>query len=411
MNRSFHERRRFIKTVGLGAGGLLLGFPQGRFGSDAWADSASTAADAGLCIETPFHGAVLNHRQGKTTPDGLVVRVEGRAKNAQSVIVNGRPARLDNGRFAADTVLHGKETEIAAVAGDAAGNTQKDTVRVVWDRYSRPRYRFTIDDNSFFLRDIAQKRPGSLFDCFYLKMLKDLHEKYGAKFSLNIYYTTGDDFSLPDFPDSYKGEWRDNAHWLKLAFHAWANEPDRPYADAPPEKLIADLDRVNEQILRFAGEETFTPPTVIHWGMTRQSAYKPLYERGARVLSGYFRPDAHGGYDIDYNMDDKRSAYLYQHDALVDFPSGIVFSRIDIICNTTPLDQIVPTLEPLTRDPNHAEIMDLLTHEQYFWPFYAGYLPDHAQRLDAAIRFVTDRGYEPVFFHEGLLGEQCLKTA
>jgi len=32
------------------------------------------------------------------------------------------------------------------------------------------------------------------------------------------------------------------------------------------------------------------------------------------------------------------------------------------------------------------------------------YLPDHAQRLDAAIRWVTEHGYEPVFFHEGLLG-------
>jgi len=48
--------------------------------------------------------------------------------------------------------------------------------------------------------------------------------------------------------------------------------------------------------------------------------------------------------------------------------------------------------------------MDLFTHEQYFWPFYANYIADHPQRLDAAIRWVTDHGYRPVFLHEGFLG-------
>jgi len=48
--------------------------------------------------------------------------------------------------------------------------------------------------------------------------------------------------------------------------------------------------------------------------------------------------------------------------------------------------------------------MDLFTHEQYFWPFYAGHRPDHAERCEAAIRFCAERGYEPVFFHEGFLG-------
>ena len=101
-------------------------------------------------------------------------------------------------------------------------------MRVVWDRYSEPRYRFSIDDNSFFLRDIAQKNYASLFDCFYLKMLRDLNKKYGVKFTLNIYYTAADDakfatdadFKLPQFPDRYKGEWRDNASWLR-----WPSTP------------------------------------------------------------------------------------------------------------------------------------------------------------------------------------------
>jgi hypothetical protein len=276
-------------------------------------------------------------------------------------------------------------------------------VRVVWDKHSFPRYRFSVDDNSFFLRDITQKKYASLFDCWYLNIFRDLHAKYAAKFVLNIYYTTEDGFELPQFSDRYKSEWRDNADWLRLAFHAYANEPARPYQNAAPSKLIADLDKVAEQIVRFAGEETYSPPTVIHWAMVQPAAFKPLYERGVRVLSGYFRP-SNGGWDINYLLDADRSEYLSQHDALMDFSSGIVFSKVDIVCNTTPIDKIVATLAPLAEDPNTAEIMDLFTHEQYFWPFYSHYLADHAKRLDVAIRWVTEHGYKPVLFHEGFLG-------
>jgi hypothetical protein len=48
--------------------------------------------------------------------------------------------------------------------------------------------------------------------------------------------------------------------------------------------------------------------------------------------------------------------------------------------------------------------MDLFTHEQYFWPFYHHHIPDHFARLETAIRWVTELGYEPVFLHEGFLG-------
>ena len=106
----------------------------------------------------------------------------------------------------------------------------------------------------------------------------------------------------------------------------------------------------------------------------------------------------------NYNWDPIHSEYLSWHNAWKDFESGIVFSRCSINCNGVPTDRIVATLEPQAKDPNTAEIMDLFTHEQYFWPFYRNYVPDHFERLEAAIRFVTEAGYEPVFFHEGFMG-------
>ena len=361
--------------------------------------TAATAADSVLKIQEPVHGAVLNHRHGKQTSAGLTIRVAGEAPVGYKVGVSGQAARRSGTRFEADVLLTQPETDLVATS---AG--REDRVRVVWDRYSEPRYRFSIDDNSFFLRDVFQKQYRSLFDCFYLKMLHDLNRKYGVKFTVNIYYTTGDDFSLPQFSDRYKGEWRDNSNWMKLAFHAYANEPNRPYQDAPPEKLIADLELVKAEIHRFAGPEAYAPPTVIHWGMTRQSALKPLFDHGVRALSGYFRKLNGKDYDVNYRFDEVRSEYVSKHDAWKDFASGIVFSRVDIVCNSVKNENIVSTLEPQLADPNTAEIIDLFTHEQYFWPFYKAYIPDHPQRLDTAIRWATEQGFKPVFFHEGFLG-------
>ena len=156
--------------------------------------------------------------------------------------------------------------------------------------------------------------------------------------------------------------------------------------------------------------------------MVHPAAWPVLTERGVKILSGSFHPNTGSfyttegesfpveesgtpfGYDVSYSLDNASSEYLNRHDALKDFASGIVFSKIDIVCNNVALDQVVPVLEPLIHDPNTAEIMDLFTHEQYFWPFYHNYRPDHFQRLDAALRFCTEDGYEPVFFHEGSLG-------
>ena len=130
---------------------------------------------------------------------------------------------------------------------------------------------------------------------------------------------------------------------------------------------------------------------------------KSLNEQGVRVLSGYFHQRG-GKWDINYGIDGTRSEYISQHDILKDFDSGIIFTNDDIVCNSVPIDQIVETLDSLAENPNRAEIMLLLTHEQYFWPFDKSFIPDHEQRLDLALRWVTERGYKPVFFHEGLLG-------
>ena len=392
------NRRNFIKQATALSGGLIFK------NSNSLANSVNITDM--IKIEEPFHGAILNRNHGTKTDAGLLIKVQGEAPVGKNVTVNGVQAERSGTKFISEVILKDKETEIIAKTDGWLGQNNH-AVKVLWDKNSFFRYGFEVDDNIYFLRDIARKNYKSLFENFYLKGLKDLHKKYGTKITLNLFYSDGleytneKEFLLSQFPDKYKNEWKDNSDWLKLTFHGYSNMPDRPYQDAKPEKLIADLDQITDQIHRFAGEETFIPPTAIHWGMIQPSAYKPLAERGVKVLRGYFDKGGNNGkYDINFNLDEDRSEYLAQHYALKDFDSGIIFGHMDMVINNTPIDQIIPILEAVAANGNQKEIIDLMTHEQYFWPFYQTYIPDHFQRLDRAISWVTDHGYKPVFYHE-----------
>jgi len=373
-----------------------------------------------MTFDFPIDGAVLNPRQGVLTGGELRIEVRGRcdAPAQTPVLVNGTMARRQGSQFVAEVLLPPGQSAIHAVAGANGGEA---AVRVVFHRDSFPRYRIAIDDNIFFLRDIAAQQPASLFDHFYLRGLRDLHQRYGTKFVLNLFFEDSrGGFTLDRFPARYRGEFADHADWLRLAFHARQEFPDRPYQDAPPEVLAADYDLVASEILRFAGEDAYSPTTVIHWAMVRPDAWKVLAERGSRLLSGTFvrsgggnyTGDGHpfggepgtGDYDVNNCMDQDRSAWMSRNDLLLDFGSGLLFSKVEMFCNCTPPSLAASVLAPLLADPATSEVMDIITHEQYFWPEYKDYRPDHFARCEAAIKFCTEHGFQPVFFHQGIAG-------
>ena len=51
-----------------------------------------------------------------------------------------------------------------------------------------------------------------------------------------------------------------------------------------------------------------------------------------------------------------------------------------------------------------------MTHEQYCFPFCRNHIPDHFERIEAAIRSVVAQGYRPVFLHGGFLGNPRTET-
>jgi len=342
----------------------------------------------------------VNRHDGQLTGGGLLISVEGRCSGAGQISVNGRRVAVGNGRFRTSLILRDRETRITAEAPDG----RRDSVTVLWDRDSFPRYRVSTDDNIRFLADIARNagRYRSIFDNPYLAFWRQMHRRYGTKIHHNIYYET-EGFNLSQMPETFRDEWRANAHWMRLTFHARANDPDRPYLYASADQIREDYRQVVREIRRFAGEELLSPVTTIHWGALTLAGARALREEGVRVMVGYFE-EREGLPRVSYYLSVPQWRHLLARDYWKDMREDLFFVRHDLVINTVPLEGIAPHLERVAGDPHQAEVMELMIHEQYFYPDYVAYQPDFRQRVEQAIRWVSERGYRPVFYEEGFLG-------
>ena len=381
-------------------------------------------------------GALLNHQHGVESEKSLRIKVEGISDHGCPVTVNGVSAEMDGRRFFAEIDLTEKINTVTASTITPYGGYTKE-MTLVWDKKSFKRYNFYLDDNIFLFTDLAKERPARAFDHFYLKGLKNIHDKYGTVFSLNCFYHNAhEEFLLKDMPDIWKSEFQDNADWLKFSFHAYSEFPDRPYAEASAEEIGRDWDLVQNEIYRFAGEECYIPPCVIHWVNLHPAAAQEMLHRGTRCYTGSLRLKVMGGPslaerqkggDMQKIQDRVRSgvankmdtlglklhyghvdeaSYHINHHGYYDPLLNLYFYCNDLNCNTSSLEDIAQRIDNSLKlsEKFKFENFGVLCHEQYAFPYYFNYLPDLFERLDLAARLYTEAGCKPVYFNEGILG-------
>jgi len=349
-------------------------------------------------IASPWDGDVLNHNDGQETDQGLTIELQGSAPPDQEVLVAGRPARREGKSFHATVTLSGRENFITAEC--PAGSHQ---VQLLYDSNSYKRFRFSVDDNVLFLRDLTHNPPNSLFDHWYLAFWREMHQRFGAKVHINIYHQAPG-FILPEMHDRWRGEWQDNAHWLHLSFHALENEPAYIYRHAPARRVARDWEWVMDEIYRFAGPEVTGNTTTVHWAEATREACQALFERGIRNLITLPRVDDEGEPRTSYYLNREQALHLLSRDAWKDTETGLTFVACDEVVNSYPLDQITHVLDKQEESPHTCELIELLIHEQYFREELPNYQPDVKEKVIRALEWVSERGYEPCFWGEGFLG-------
>ncbi len=385
-----NTRREFIKMTGIA--GLAM------TASGLKASDMEQIGNKEIKFISPIDGDMLNEFDGKVVDGNLIINVKISAPAGSTISVNGTRSKYSEGVFITEIKLKDYSNFLELADGKSG---YKERINVFWLKNYTNRYRFSIDDNIWFLQDISENADNynSIFDNEYLGFIKKVHDTYGTKFHLNIYYQTKG-FNLSQMTDKFKNEWKANAVWLGMSFHALANDPDKPYINATYDQVQKDCALVKEQIKRFAGEEVMGPETTLHWGEGTVEACRALRDAGYKALAGYFNVDDNQA-PVSYYLTEDQRRNLKKRFIWKDNKEGLIFARIALVVNTVKLNEILPYLDNVrkTYDPHY---IDLMIHEQYFYPHYVAYQPDWREKVITAVKWAVDNGYKPAFLKESL---------
>ena len=346
---------------------------------------------------SPIDGDMLCAYDGKMSNGTLLTTVSVSAPAGSKIKINGIDAKISGDIFTADINLKEYRNKIELVEGKT-GTRQEITV--FWLKNYAYHYRLSLDDNILFLKDISDNsaKYKSIFENAYLGFLKQVHDTYGTKIHVNIYYQC-DGFNLSQMIDKYKNEWKANSGWLRLSFHALQNKPDNPYITAGYDEVKKDCDMVKAQILRFAGEEQFDHVTTLHWGAATLEGTRGLRDGGYTALAGYFNY-LPGESPVSYYLDLDKRQHLYERFIWRDNKEGIIFSRIAIVINNQKIEKIDSYLNTLKVGTHKPGYLDLMIHEQYFHKDYPDYQPDFSDKVMKAVKWASENGYKPGFLSE-----------
>lgn len=249
---------------------------------------------------------------------------------------------------------------------------------------------FTVDDNIRFLKEITENRYKSIFEHPYLAMYKRLHEKYGLKVQLNMFYrTSGFDLSL--MSDSYYSEWEENSDWLKLSFHS-EYENLRPYEFSGYNEVYKHCKTVQEQIIRFASKKALAETTTIHFCRTTEEGLKALKDNNVKGLLGLFGTESEPR--SSYGIKEPTATQIRNGNIVNE--NGIAFAPIDIVMNNFSKESIQSQLSNLA----HREHIWVMIHEQYFYKDYKSYQSDFEEKIASAFSYLSNNGYKSYFFEK-----------
>lgn len=249
---------------------------------------------------------------------------------------------------------------------------------------------FTVDDNIRFLKELNESSCTSIFEHPYLGMYRHLHERYGLKIQLNLFYEMNA-FDLSQMTDRYREEWLCNADWLKLSFHS-RMENVKPYQASDYKEVFEDCERVHSEILRFASLPSLAKTTTLHYCLATNEGLLALKDNGVCGLLGLYGTNtkprsSYQSTALESNALRNGEVVSKQH---------ILYAGIDIILNCHTGEKILRRLQELS-DRNLIKVM---IHEQYFYSDYPQYQPDFEEKLQATFEFFRENGYNSIFFEE-----------
>lgn len=233
----------------------------------------------------------------------------------------------------------------------------------------------SFDDIYEVLIDITENENvyESIFDNEFLSSLKSMNEHYGAKFTLYVYDSYPEKgFDIREVPSKYKQEFIQNSDWLKFGFHSIT--PTTSFDDLTSIiEFEESFTRVNNEIKRFAGDESITDVLRLNYFRASSEKVEYLYKQG---VSGLLCSDDER---ISYDLSEAQYKKLKQEERIS--YNGITYFNTD--CRFDGKRFI--TYEMLKLRDN--EILVLFAHE---WALGEKGL----NRIETAVKWLEKNNYE-----------------
>ncbi|MBO4950894.1 MAG: hypothetical protein J6E38_07765 [Clostridia bacterium] len=298
---------------------------------------------------------------------------------------------------------------------------------------------FYFDDVIWLFRDLTRGNYDSIFDHFYLKVFKEAHEKYGLKVQMNVFYRTDyfygtDEFTLSEMTDKYKAEFEACSDWLRFGYHSKQEFPDYPLINISYEDMTKDFLSIKNEVIRFAGEKSFSNVVCSHWRPISKAGCRALADNGIVLINSTggdtreleedlstlpyghsFRvlhnrqPETKLFTRISLDKAISTSVCAYNHltqkqldetnlnfKAVYDEEIGVYFKQLlthGTVINLSKLEDMEEEYKKLLP----CEFASFGGHEQYFYPDYFAYQPDHGEKLLKACQIMSDAGFEFAF--------------
>ena len=249
-------------------------------------------------------------------------------------------------------------------------------------------FSFTVDDSIRFLKEISGNDYRSIFDHPYLDMYRRLHDEFGLKIQLNLFYRMGD-FELSQVSERYYNEWKENSDWLKLSFHS-DMENIKPYEKSSYDEVYKDCKRTCREIVRFASSDALAKTTTIHYCLLTDCGLRAMENNFVLGLLGLFGTEINPR--TSYGIGENEATRIRNGETIK--ISNISFASIDIVLNCFSRDEIIKELERL----DGRATIRVMIHEQYFYEDYMEYQPDFYEKLRATFSFFREKGYQSRFF-------------
>lgn len=238
---------------------------------------------------------------------------------------------------------------------DYSNKLIKDRKEYVMANGSAKFAHISIDDVINVFDDLKKNQYESIFENKFLSQLSDMHNKYGTKFSLFVFYEFNGK-SLNGTPTRYKDEFIKNSDWLKFGFHAYSNESKYEY----------DYDNIENEYLKtievlksIVGEESITNIVRLDRFVLSENNLEKLNSNQI-LINGLLGADTDNR--PDYYLEEKENRTLFSDDYYYDDDTNVFFYNTDLRLENVPILKLNKQLELYENDENFI----IFTHEWNF---------------------------------------------